>query len=129
LQIQIQVVVELPQLSLPITTFFLVNTVDFEAIQRLLESQVREVIEAVFIAARARLVATLHPLNAQPTEALSTACHLVRLSKDVEANGTLALKVVHRGFHKFTFKSNLVLGHCHHNSLFFLNCCHMTVLA
>ena len=113
LQIQIQVVVKLPQLSPPLTTFFLVNTVNFESIERLLETQVREIIETTFIAARAWLVATLHPLNTQPTEALSTAGHLVRFSKDIEANGTLTLKVVSRGFHKFTLKSNLVLGYRH----------------
>ena len=102
-------VVKVPQLSSPFTAFFFVNTVNFESIQRLLESFVREIIEAVFIAARARLVVVLHSLNALPTEALSTAGHLIRLSKDMEANRTLTLKVVHRSFHKFTLKSNLVL--------------------
>jgi hypothetical protein len=106
LWIQIQVVVNLPQLSPPITTFFLVNTVDFEPIQRLLETQIREIIEITFITARAWLVATLHSLNALPTEALSTAGHLVRLSKDMEANGALGLKPLRRLFNKFTLKSN-----------------------
>jgi hypothetical protein len=107
------VVVKLPQLPLPITPFFLINTVNFEPIERLLESQVREIIETTFIAARARFVAALHSPNTQLTKALSTAGHLVRLSKDMEANGTLTLKVIHRSFHKFTLESNHVLGHCH----------------
>jgi hypothetical protein len=107
------VAVKLPQLSPPITTFFLVNTVNFEPIQRLLKSQVREIIEITFIAARAWLIATLHPLNALPTEALSTACHLVRLSKDMEAYGALGLKPLRRIFNKFTLKSNFVLGYSH----------------
>ena len=67
---------------------------------------VGKIIKVVFIAARARLVATLHPLNALPTEALSTAGHLVRLSKDMEANGTLGLKPLWRLFNKVTLKSN-----------------------
>jgi hypothetical protein len=47
-----------------------------EPIEGLLETQVREIIEIAFIAARVRLVATLHSLNALPKEALSTAGHL-----------------------------------------------------
>ena len=105
--------VKLPQLSFPLTTFFLVNTVNFESIQRLLESLVREIIEVTLITARARLVVVLDSLNALSTEALFTAGHLVRLSKNVEANRTLTLKVLSRSFDKFTLKSNLGLEHSH----------------
>ena len=98
--------VNLPQLSLPLTTFLLLRTVDLESIEWLLKAFVGKVIEVVFITARAlRLVAILHPLNTQPTEALSTAGHLIRLSKDMEANGTLCLKPLWRLFNKFTLKS------------------------
>jgi hypothetical protein len=78
LWIQIQVAVKLPQLSFPITTFFLVNTVNFEPILKEATEVpgYREIIETAFIAARARLVATLHPLNTQPTEALYTEVRL-----------------------------------------------------
>jgi hypothetical protein len=107
------VVTKPPQLSPPITTFLLLRTVDFESIEWLLKAFVGKIIEVGFITAGARLEVTFHPLNALPTEALSTTDHLVRLSKDMEANGTLTLKVISRGFHKFTLKSNLVLGHCH----------------
>jgi hypothetical protein len=98
--------VNLPQLSFPLTTFLLLRTVNFESIEWLLKAFVGKIIEITFIAARAWLVATLHPLNALPTEALSTAGHLVRLSKDMEANGTLGLKPLWRFFNKFTLKSN-----------------------
>jgi metal-sulfur cluster biosynthetic enzyme len=53
-----------------------------EPIQRLLESQVRKIIEIAFIAEGARLEVAFHPRNAQSTKALSTAGHLVWLSKD-----------------------------------------------
>ena len=55
--------------------------------------------------ARARLEVTFDPLNTQSTEALSTAGYLVRLSKDMEANGTLSWKPLWRIFKKFAFKS------------------------
>ena len=106
LWIQIQVIIKLPQLSSPLTTFLLLRTVDFESIEWLLKAFVGKVIKVVFITARARLVATLHPLDALPTEAFSTAGHLVRLSEDMEANGTLGLKPLWRFFNKFTLKSN-----------------------
>ena len=105
-------VVKFPQLSFPLTTFFLVNTVDFKSIEWLLKTLVREIIEAVFITARTRFVATFYPLNATSAKAFSTAGHLVRLSKDMETNGTLTLKVIHRSFDKFTLKSNLLLLLC-----------------
>ena len=47
---------------------------------------VGDIIEAVFITARVRLVIVFNSFNTLPTEALSTAGHLLRLSKDMEAN-------------------------------------------
>ena len=91
-------VVKLLQLSFPFTAFLFLRTVDFESIERLLKPFVGKIIEIFCITARARLEVTFDPLNTQSTEALSTAGYLVRLSKDMEANGTLSWKPLWRIF-------------------------------
>ena len=81
----------MPQLSSPLTTFSLVRAVNFEPIERLLKAFVGEIIEGVLFTARAWLVAGLDSPNALPTEALSTAGDLVRVSQDQQTNWTLSL--------------------------------------
>ena len=102
-------IIKLPQFSCSLTALFLVSTEDFEPIEWLLKSLVGKIIEVVFFAAWTILMFIFDLLNTLSTEALSTACHLIRLTKDLQANRTVSLKIVWRIFHKFTLKSSLVL--------------------
>ena len=94
--------------------YLFVSTVNLKPIEWLLKSLVGKIVKVVFFATRAWIVLGFNSLNAQFTEALATAGHLVRLSNDMQAHWTLSLKILGRLFYKFTLKSNLMLLYCHY---------------
>ena len=67
------------------------RAMNFEPIQWLLESLVREMVVDILETTRARLVRPYNALNARFAVALSTARHLVRFAEDEQADGTICL--------------------------------------
>ena len=111
---QVEMFVKLSQLSCPLATYLFVGTVNLKPVQWLLKSLVRKVVEVVLLAARAGVILCFNSLNAHFTEAFATACHLIRLSNDMQTHWTFNLKIFRRIFYKFTLESNLVLLYCHY---------------
>ena len=79
--VDVEVVVQLSQLSLPLAALLFVSALDFEVIQRSFQSFVFKGIESL-ITARTRFVILFDFLNAVLTECISTAGSLVGLSKN-----------------------------------------------
>jgi hypothetical protein len=111
--VQIEMFVELSQLSCPLATYHFVSTVDLEPIQWLLKSLVGKIVKVVLFATWAWVVLGFNSFNAHFTEALATACHLIRFSNDVQAHWTFSLKILGRIFYKFALESNLMFQYCH----------------
>ena len=84
IQVEISMFVELSQLFRPLATYLFVGTVDLKPVQWLLKSLVRKVIEVVLLTARVGIILGFDSLNAHFTEAFATACHLIRLSNDMQ---------------------------------------------
>ena len=108
--VKVQVTNQLPVLSNPLTAFLLVGAVNFEAGESSLKTFVGEDVK-VILTARARLTASLHPLNTDLAEAVATTGDLVWLTQNQQAQGTITLNHLWRSFNKLTIKSSKLVSH------------------
>ncbi len=89
LWICVEVLIKLSQFPRPLTPVFLVATANFQIVEQLFHTFVREIRKLLFIASWARLLSCFDVLNTSFAKLLSTACDLVGLSNDLETNWTL----------------------------------------
>ncbi len=89
LWICVEVLIKLSQFPRPLTPVFLVATANFQIVEQLFYTFVREIRKIFFIASWAQLLSCFNVLNTSFAKLLSTACDLVGLSNDLETNWTL----------------------------------------
>ena len=104
-------IIKLSQFLRPLTSVFLVSTLNFQIIERLFQTFVWEIRKLLFIASWARLFNCFDVFNTSFAKLLSTACDLVGLSNDLETNRTLCLENIRWRLQELTIKSNYS-SHC-----------------
>ena len=100
---------KLAQLPTPLTALCLLRAPNTNLVQRTTQSDVWKDRKLLAIARRTRLLVGLNSLDAHSTEGVSTAGHLMRLTKHQQADRTLGLDSSWRMLHKLAVKPNLSL--------------------
>ncbi len=109
LRIDIQVLLEHFQLSLPLTAALTVGAVDFECFQGLIMGAVVHESKVLGIAERAALSTFLNALDTIATKVMSAAADEVGGAKDQQADGALGLEVTWRWLDKLALVSEVVV--------------------
>ncbi len=102
----VEVLIKLSQFPRPLTPVFLVATANFQAIERLLVSCVREIGETFCVASWTPIISD--GLDTRLTVLISTACDLVWFSNNLMTNWTVSLKIFRWRLQKLTIKSRHV---------------------
>ncbi len=105
----VEVLIKLSQFPRPLTPVFLVATSNFQAIERLLVSRVREIGETFCVASWTRLVFDLDSLDTSFAVLLSTTWNLIWFSNNLETNWTTSLEMFRWRLEKLAVKSHHIL--------------------
>ena len=101
--------VQLPQFTLPLAAAVVaeaMGAVDAELAQGSFQAQIGDVRNGRRLTQRTRLAILFDSTDARGTKAMSTAEDEVRLAKDLEADGALALKLFRRQFDEIALVSS-----------------------
>ena len=109
-RIRVQMLVPLPEITLPLATAEAMGTVDAEFVQRSLEALVGHGSESRLVTQRTRLAIFSDTLDARLAIAVSATDDEVRLAKDLEADGALALELFRRRFYELALVSRFLFS-------------------
>ena len=113
LGVGVQVLIELPQLTNPLTAQFTVGTAHLELVEGSLQALVCHGRETWLVAQRAWLSISLDTLDARFTEAVPATADDVRLAEDQQTDRTFALELLRRRLDKLTLVPSLLFFSWH----------------
>ena len=106
--VDVEVILQLTNLSSPLAAFLVVAAEYFEAKERSLETLVGEIIK-VILTARAWLLVSLDLPNAGLAVAIATAGDLVGLTENQQTYWTLTLNYLWRTLNELTVKTSMLV--------------------
>ena len=108
LRVRVQMLIQLTQFTIPLAAAEATGAVGAELVQDSFQAQVGDVRKGRRLTQRTRLAILLDTSDARGTTAVSTADAEVRLAKDLEADGALALEHFRRRLDELAIVTHLL---------------------